>query len=264
MYIHINSNYEYLRPQIIRIIENNYTADEVFCNQRNRVEKVTIADKKIVVKRYQLPHAINRIIYTFFRKSKARRAYEHALKLLNNGIDTPFPVAYVETKRYGLFHTGYLFTEYMEHQTLAQVRNSDMPIEKLQQLECDIISFTIMLHNKKILPLDYNPANIFCHYDDIAEHFSFAITDINRMQFGRRVRNSDAMKSFMQLNIPYDKLYNFILEYSSQKHANLELCMYEFWHSKQIQKSKYIFKTKIISLLNNIRRGISRGIEDNK
>ena len=59
------------------------------------------------IKSFKVPSLLNRIVYTFFRKGKARRSYEHAMELLRLGFLTPDPVAYMETYRYGLLYRSY-------------------------------------------------------------------------------------------------------------------------------------------------------------
>lgn len=245
MRIHIHPDYEFLRPKIKQIVAGHYTPDKVFCHRRNVVEKITISGKEFVLKRYKRPTILNCIVYTFFRKSKARRAYEYALRLLKNGINTPFPVAYIEEKRYGFFHTGYLLTEYMDLPTLSQVKAEDMSVAKLSQLETDLISFTILLQEKRILPLDYNPSNIFYNYDECLGSFSFALTDINRMRFGRIPWSRDAMRSFEQFGITTDKLYHFLLGYSIERNVDIDLCMYEFLRFRLIKKFRRFIKGKV-------------------
>lgn len=245
MRIHIHPDYEFLRPEIKQIVSGCYSVDKVFCNKRNVVEKISIADKKFVLKRYKRPTIANCVIYTLFRKSKARRAYEYALRLLKNGVNTPFPVAYIEEKRYGFFHTGYLLTEYMNLPTLAQIKIEELPFEQLHRLEHDLISFTIQLQEKRILPLDYNPSNIFYSYDDAEGCFSFALTDINRMRFGRIPWSRDAMRSFEQFGITTDKLYHFLLGYAIERNVDIDLCMYEFLRFRLIKKFRRFLMGKV-------------------
>ena len=109
----INAEYASMTSEFLEVVKGNYTPDVVFCNKRNVVEKVTIAGEVFVVKRYKRPILINRIIYCFFRKSKARRAYEYAVELLKRGVDTPYPVAYFEQYKNGLFDCGIFISKYV-------------------------------------------------------------------------------------------------------------------------------------------------------
>lgn len=66
--------------------------------------------KQVVVKRYKFPNAIQRIAYSFFRASKAARAFHNAAQLRTRGIDTPREIAYIEEWKSGLFTYGYFIT----------------------------------------------------------------------------------------------------------------------------------------------------------
>ena len=156
MLIHIHPKYTHLKEAIAKIPEGCYAPLRTFCNSRNTVEQIKIDDCTFVVKKYKVPNFANRVIYTFFRRSKARRAYDNALHILRCGVSTPFPVAYIETKRKGVFHTGYFVSEYMGHPTLADYKNISLSNEESCKFKEDFLNFTIELHEKKILPLDYN------------------------------------------------------------------------------------------------------------
>ena len=114
MKLYINPQYEHLRDDILSAIGGNYVASKVFCHKRNIVEKFSMSGKEYVIKIYKRPNLCNRIAYTYFRKSKAERAYRHALQLQELGIGTPTPVAYAIKKKKGLFSTGYFISEYRE------------------------------------------------------------------------------------------------------------------------------------------------------
>ncbi|MBR5210897.1 MAG: hypothetical protein IKV67_13715, partial [Paludibacteraceae bacterium] len=60
---------------------------------RNAVRSFAITElgRDVVIKRYKKPLSVQRVVYSFFRKSKAERAYYNGLKLLELGIDTPTP-----------------------------------------------------------------------------------------------------------------------------------------------------------------------------
>ena len=79
---------------------------ELLHNGRNKVKRYRVNNKEIVVKRYKRPNIIQRIVYTFFKKSKTERAYLFAGMLREKGFDTPHEVAYIERKKNGLFWTA--------------------------------------------------------------------------------------------------------------------------------------------------------------
>src|SRR5690606_4274442 len=85
------------RDKILSIIEAFHSQGEVLVNgKRNQIRIFEADGHKINVKSFKKPNFINKIIYKFFRKSKARRSFEFAGLLLKNGIGTPQPIAFYE------------------------------------------------------------------------------------------------------------------------------------------------------------------------
>lgn len=79
---------------------------------RNIIKSFNLDDKSlIIVKKFHSLHLPQRIIYSFFRKSKAERAFRNAMVLCQRGISTPCNIAYLELWENGLFKYGYYVTE---------------------------------------------------------------------------------------------------------------------------------------------------------
>ncbi len=246
MKIKVHPEYEHLRTYIEGIPRDEYPFEEVYCHRRNVVARITLCDKDFVVKKFKRPTLLNCLVYTLFRKSKARRAYENALLLLEKGVKTPFPVAYIEVKRYGFFHTGYFISEYMNLPTLAEAKSRGAEHNETgKRMGYDLILFTIDLQNKKVLPLDYNPSNIFYHFNEDSGHYEFALTDINRMRFGSFSWNRDTMRSFEQFGISTKDIYAFLKEYSSEKGVDVEFCMYQFLSFRLRKRFKKLLKNRV-------------------
>ena len=162
MKVHIHPHYAAYESYIRAIPSEEYEREEVYCNRRNTVERVRFGDKDFVIKKYKRPALINCLIYTWFRKSKAQRAFEYAELFLQRGIETAPPVAYIEIKKNGFFHTGYFISEYLPYPLVTDMFGTEMEEEEKKRLRHDLVDFTLQLHLNKVLPLDYNPKNIFC------------------------------------------------------------------------------------------------------
>jgi hypothetical protein len=167
--------------------------------------------------------------------------------LLEKGIKTPFPVAYIEVKKNGFFHTGYLVTEYVDYPLLSHLNVEEYTQEELKKLSSSFIYFTISLQEKRILPLDYNPGNIFYFYNKKNDCYDFALTDINRMRFGRVPWTRDTMRSFEQFGLSTEHLYDFMLKYSAERGVDLDFCMYQFLSFRLRKKVKRFLKNKLKS-----------------
>ena len=248
MLIHVHPKYIYLKEELSKIPNNNYERLHTFCNSRNIVEQIRIEDCIFVLKKYKVPIFANRVIYTFFRKSKAHRAYDNALKILRFGVSTPFPVAYIETKSKGLFHAGYFISEYMDHPTLAHYKDVELSDEEINKFKEDFLNFTIELHEKNILPLDYNTGNIFCYKEKESGRYKFALTDINRATFGNFSKYRP-MLSFAQMGLSPKDLVNVISEYSSRRKLDLEASLFLVLYYRIKRRVRVFLKQEIKSFL---------------
>ena len=93
------------------IIHPKYNNCEKFCSNidihfnnkkdsihkaRNEIKKLNCDTFDLIVKSFKIPHLLNRLVYTYFRDSKAQKSYENALKLQQLNINTPDPVALIQ------------------------------------------------------------------------------------------------------------------------------------------------------------------------
>ena len=107
----LNPSYCQLRNFVQKLPISFPTLGDCIYKARNELRKFSYEGQWYVVKNYKVPLFINRIAYTFFRPSKASRAYEYALKLRSMGIETPAPVAYIELKSGGLLQHSFFVSE---------------------------------------------------------------------------------------------------------------------------------------------------------
>lgn len=245
MKICINPQYEYLRKDIIRVVSGDYVAVKVYCHRRNIVEKIVMQGREYVVKTYKRPNLFNRIVYTFLRKSKAERAFQNARRLLDLGIDTPVPVAYVNVYKGALFSQGFYISEFVPYGTMREafmdINSGGVDVS----LKKDFMNFALFLHGKNVLPLDFNSGNIFYHYDVATGEYRFALTDINRMRFGRQPSVFEVMRSFEQFGVQVDALYKLAVYYCSCTGRDPELSMFAFLYYRLRSRVKHTFKDKV-------------------
>ena len=97
MNLTIHSQFQKYEPSLSNCIENFTTTGVIFGNgKRNTIKLFELEGKTINVKSFKVPSFYNKVVYKFFRKSKARRSYEYANRLLKYGIGTPQPIAFAE------------------------------------------------------------------------------------------------------------------------------------------------------------------------
>lgn len=158
---------------------------------RNQIRAFDIGGESLVVKRYKRPHLFNRVMYSFFRKNKARRAYEHALRLRGMGFDTPEPVAWSEYRKDGLIADTYFVSR------RSELTRSRRPCDASRAGHAAraraFARFTVRLHEQGICHEDFNQTNILWEYDGTAGNYRFQLIDINRMRFHARPLRPDEM-----------------------------------------------------------------------
>ncbi len=79
---------------------------------RNELKVIEHENQKLVVKYFKIPYFINKIVYTFFKKSKAQKSYEYALKIKDF---TPKPIGYIEFYKFGLLDESYFVSEKFDY-----------------------------------------------------------------------------------------------------------------------------------------------------
>jgi len=154
---------------------------ETLYDERNIIKCFRIRAERIVVKRYKCPNFIQQFIYSFFRKSKAERAFSNGMQLKEAGISTPEPIAYFEDWKTGLFKYGYYLSGY---DNSPAIRGELIEKEDFNETMAeDFAFFAAELHNKGILHHDLNSTNVLYQASESNGHYTFSVIDINRMTF---------------------------------------------------------------------------------
>ena len=90
MRIHVNPASDRLRSFAEHLPELFENGGEVLHTGRNTIKAFDVGGGyRVAVKRFRRPNLFQAFVYTFFRRSKARRSYEHAVRLRALGIARP-------------------------------------------------------------------------------------------------------------------------------------------------------------------------------
>jgi len=160
---------------------------------RNEIKKIVYERESFVVKSFKEPHLVNKIVYTFFRDSKAKKSYYNSLRI---EPFTPKPIAYIEYKRYGLLSQSYFVSELFDYDFTIREPLLDKNFINREDIFKAFAKFTFELHENNIFHDDYSPGNILIKKENGA--FIFKIVDINRMSFFT-LSESDRAKNFSKL-----------------------------------------------------------------
>jgi len=188
----LNPKYKNFENDFIHIKEIFNNAGESIHKARNELKIIELHDMKCVVKSFKVPHAINRIAYTFFREGKAKKSYINAVKLIELGVNTPEPIGIIEFFSSGLLSESYFISLYEPYDfTIREVFHHK--VEDFQEILKQFARFTYEIHQKGVWHVDYSLGNILVTKQ--ADTYKFSLVDINRMQF-KTIHPIQGLKNF--------------------------------------------------------------------
>lgn len=190
-------------------------------DKRNKVKLFDVDGVSYVVKRYKRPYFIQRLDYTFFRPSKAIRAYKYALKMRRMGIDTPDAVACVEVYSFGIFTVGYFVSTYCGDPDMKIIKEN--PDEKLVEA---FAGFIVRMHENGVMHGDLNLSNILYRADSDAEKgFHFTVIDTNRSRFLESPSKQQCLHNLVRVSHDRDLNRKIIGYYARMRGWNEDGCV---------------------------------------
>jgi len=228
----LNKKYKEYEANLINIQNYFQNSSDSIHKARNELKIISFDTLHTVVKSFKVPNIINKIAYTFFRDSKAKKSYEYSLKI---GDFTPEPIGYIEFYKYGLLDESYFIAQEFAYDFTIREPLLDKDFPNRKKIFQEFATFTFKLHENNILHNDYSPGNILIKKEK--EHYLFKIVDINRMRFTpltkkERAQNfsklwadSDVLKIMAQRYNEHYKADNSFVEdvlYYAQKHKNFK------------------------------------------
>jgi len=132
-------------------------AENTVHKARNEIKIIPYQDASLVVKSFKIPHFINKIVYTFFRDSKAKKSYANRLKIINF---VPKPIGYIEFTKFGLLYDSYFVSEEFKYDFTIREPLLDVNFIDKEEILKAFALFTYTLHEQNIFHLDYSPGNI--------------------------------------------------------------------------------------------------------
>lgn len=168
----------------IREIADNFDSEGYLIYKgRNTLRRVDAEGRQLVVKRYKKPNIFQRVAYTWFQPSKARRAFDYGARLLSIGIDTPAPAAWIERRRGGMTSEYFFFSEPTDATSMAELATDGSPLPA--DAADALARFLASMHSRGFLHGDLNLSNIlFTRTDGGA--FNFTVIDTNRSKWTDR------------------------------------------------------------------------------
>ena len=237
----INPDYVCYTDFINRLPDIFHTEGETIYKSRNEIKVFEVNGVKINVKQYKTPVWINRIFYTFFRPTKAWRAYTYALKLLAKEINTPPPVACMIFKKAGLIHQCYFVSLQSPYTRNMYEFGTGMLSDRAPVIR-HLARYAAKLHDAGIYHRDFSPGNIL--FQQTEHEVNFLLVDINRMQFGP-VSIEKGCANFARLWGSKEMFTLIAKEYATARHADVDDCIRWVFDYRKRFWDRYARKRKI-------------------
>jgi len=206
-----------LEEWISQLPTNFSRSGETIFKSRNEVKVFTAGNYRINVKAFKVPNLINRIVYVYFRGSKAARSFRYARKFMATGVATPAAIGYIDCMEKGLLKESFYASVHYDYEfTLREVLNYQ--VADHDAILRDWVRFTYeQLHLNNIFHLDYSPGNtLICKKDN---GYEFKIVDLNRMSFGP-ISFERGLYNFRQLSTNRQTLELLASEYALLCHRD--------------------------------------------
>jgi hypothetical protein len=184
---------------VFELIKNFNDSGRLFDDRkRNKIKIFEKDGQSVNVKSFKIPNFINKLVYRYFRDSKAKRSYLFANKLIEYGIGTPKPLAYLEHATFlGLLDSYYISEHLAADLTFRELVEIPAYPEHAIILQ-QFMHFCFELHEKGIEFLDHSPGNTLIVKTGPGQ-YRFYLVDLNRMQFHTHMPFEMRMKNLSRL-----------------------------------------------------------------
>jgi serine/threonine protein kinase len=220
---------------------------EILLDRRNRVGVVALPQQDeskvdIVIKEFR-SRGVNRLKSLFLR-GKAFKSWRGAVALVERGIDTPSPVAYLEKRKDLFLDQSFFLAERIGGIEEIRFLFPKFPPSELRRLLISLSQHLSTCHKKGILHRDLSDGNILVKKDKQGE-FRFYLIDTNRIRVKKRIGLLSGIKNLIRLGVPPDFQRFFLQHYLGTTHVKR---FHWFWY--RMNKTSY---TQFVELKKKLR-----------
>ncbi len=244
MNLMITDAYARYKNDILKIIDNFKTSGIVVGHgNRNTVKRFPIENVEFNFKSFKQHNVINRHVYKYYRKSKARRSFEYANLLLSKNFHTPAPVGYVEFFDFWGLTSSYYISEQLENCfPLSDVlynhefQDREFLIRKYAELIYN-------LHENGIEFIDNASGNFLIKSQNGGYHFY--LVDLNRMNFHTVYEKDKRLSNFSRLTSDQEIISIVSAEYARLSGIPVQYCIDKINEASERTQRKRRLKQKL-------------------
>lgn len=219
------------------------TGEMIYDGSRNSLKKFRVNETKVVVKAFRAPNLINKIVYRFFRKSKAERSFLYAKKLESLGIGTPKAVAYFENRSFLIFKDSYYISEFLDSDLTYRELITYPDYPNREEILKQFTAFTKQLHDNGVLFKDHSPGNTLINKTD-EDSYTFYLVDLNRMDF-KELSFKERIANFARLTPEKEMVRSMAYAYADLIDEEREEVFRLMWKETMRFRNKFDRKHRI-------------------
>lgn len=241
----INNKFDSIKDLILEHILHFNSSGKYFVEgQRNAIKLFEIEGITLNIKSFKKPNLVNKIAYRYFRKSKARRSFEYASKLMDLGIGTPNPIAYLDNFDFIGLNDSYYVCEHLEDVFEFRVLVQNEDFNKRESIIRQFVEFSYQMHQKGVEFLDHSPGNTLIK-DNNDGTYSFYLVDLNRMKFHESIDFQTRMKNLSHLTPQKEMIVIMANEYAKLSGENEQNVFETLWKYTSDFQFRYHRKKRI-------------------
>ena len=174
-----------------------------------------------------------------YEKECANAQGEPYVNVLDMGIDTPKPVAYVQNSSFFSFKESYFISEQLDSDYTFRDLSQNIDLENREQILKAFTRLTFNLHEKGIYFLDHSPGNTLVKI--AGDSYKFYLVDLNRMEF-KTLSFNERIQNFSRLTPDRNVISILSKEYARCIGADPDFIFERMWISTK--KFQYNFHKK--------------------
>jgi len=244
----INPKFQKNEQAVLNIVNNFSILGKKFDQrERNQIRLIDFNGETINVKSFKKPNFINKIVYRHFRKSKAKRSFQHANILLQNQIGTPEPIAFVEKFDFFGLTESYYLSQHLNYDLTFREISQNFSYTDSENILKQFTHFCYKLHQKGIEFLDHSPGNTLIK-KLTEKQYNFYLVDLNRMRFRKKMNFKTRIKNLSRLT-PKKEIVQFISrEYATISSESFETIFKYLWYCTATFQKKFYRKKRLKKL----------------
>lgn len=224
----VAKEYTNRKKEIQHIIKNFHEEGNlIYDGSRNTLKTFKAGEDLWIIKAFKSPNIVNKIVYKFFRKSKAERSFRYANILLEKGIKTPLPVAYFENSSILFFKDSYYISQYLKYDLTYRELIHDKNWPDRERILKEFTAFTKLIHDQGVLFKDHSPGNTLI-VKSASGNYEFYLVDLNRMKF-KNLSYEERIANFARLSNDEEMVKIMAHEYAVLSGYDKEKTFVDMW-----------------------------------